>query len=91
MIELLVMLQEHGHYMNLLTLDELVGLHGMSSKRFSYFFHKYTGFRPIDYVIHYRMERAGELLRSGNYLIHDVAISVGCKFGVSPSEYAHLY
>ncbi|MDN4600841.1 helix-turn-helix domain-containing protein [Paenibacillus sp. F6_3S_P_1C] len=91
----------HGHYMNLLTLDELAELHGMSSKRFSYFFHKYTGFRPIDYVIHYRMERAGELLKSGNYLIRDVAISVGYtnplyfsrvfkkKFGISPSEYAH--
>ncbi|RAW15530.1 AraC family transcriptional regulator [Paenibacillus taichungensis] len=92
----------HGHYMNLLTLDELAELHGMSSKRFSYFFHKYTGFRPIDYVIHYRMERAGELLKSGSYLIRDVAISVGyinplyfsrifkSKFGVSPSEYTHL-
>lgn len=92
----------HGHYMNLLTLDELAELHGMSSKRFSYFFHKYTGFRPIDYVIHYRMERAGELLKSGSYLIRDVAISVGYtnplyfsrifkkKFGTAPSEYAHL-
>ncbi|MBU5350676.1 AraC family transcriptional regulator [Paenibacillus barcinonensis] len=88
-----------GHYMNPMTLDELAKLHGVGSKRFSYFFHKYTGFRPIDYVIHYRLERASELLRSGNYLVRDVAASVGYtnplyfsrafkkKFGVSPSEF----
>ncbi|WP_433752438.1 helix-turn-helix transcriptional regulator [Paenibacillus amylolyticus] len=90
----------HGHYMNPLTLDGLAKLYGMNTKRFSYLFHKYTGVRPIDYVIHYRMERASELLRSGSYLVRDVAISVGYtnplyfsrvfkhKFGVSPSEYA---
>jgi YesN/AraC family two-component response regulator len=48
------------------------------------------------------MERAGELLKSGSYLIRDIAISVGYtnplyfsrifkkKFGTSPSEYAHF-
>ncbi|MCG7408307.1 AraC family transcriptional regulator [Paenibacillus sp. ACRRX] len=91
----------NGHYMNPLTLDELAELHAMSSKRFSYFFHKYTGFRPIDYVIHYRMERASELLQAGHFPIRDVAVSVGYtnplyfsrvfkkKFGVSPSAYTH--
>ncbi|MCR8980830.1 AraC family transcriptional regulator [Brevibacillus laterosporus] len=89
----------NGHYMNPLTLDELAELHAMSPKRFSYFFHKYTGFRPIDYVINYRMERASELLKTGNYPICDIAVSVGYanplyfsrvfkkKFGVSPSAY----
>jgi len=88
------------NYMNPLTLDELAETHGMNSKQFSYFFHKYTGFRPIDYVIHHRMERARDLLKSGHFLIRDVAISVGYpnplyfsrvfknKFGVSPSAYA---
>ncbi|OMF16929.1 AraC family transcriptional regulator [Paenibacillus amylolyticus] len=88
------------NYMNPLTLDELAETHGMNSKQFSYFFHKYTGLRPIDYVIHHRMERARDLLKSGNFLIRDVAISVGYpnplyfsrvfknKFGVSPSAYA---
>lgn len=90
-----------GHYMNPLTLDGLAELHAMSSKRFSYFFHKYTGFRPIDYVINYRMERARELLKVGNFSIRDIAVSVGYdnplyfsrvfkkKFGVSPSEYRY--
>ncbi|MCG7384941.1 AraC family transcriptional regulator [Paenibacillus sp. ACRRY] len=89
----------HGHYMNPLTLNELAALHAMSSKRFSYYFYKYTGLRPIDYVIQYRMERARELLQTGNYLIRDVATSVGYtnplyfsrvfknKFGVSPSAF----
>lgn len=87
------------NYMNPLTLEELAGLHAMNPKRFSYFFHKYTGLRPIDYVIHYRMERASELLRTGNFPIRDIAVSVGYanplyfsrafkkKFGVSPSAY----
>ncbi|QDS38148.1 helix-turn-helix transcriptional regulator [Brevibacillus brevis] len=89
----------NGHYMNPLTLDELAEVHGMSPKSFSYFFHKYTGVRPIDYVIQYRMERASELLLTGNYSIRDVAFSVGYdnplyfsrvfkkKLGVSPSAY----
>lgn len=89
----------HGHYMKPLTLDELAELHGMNVKQFSYFFHKYIGVRPIDYVIQHRMERAGELLRGGTYPIRDVAFSVGYanslyfsrlfrkRFGVSPSEY----
>ena len=91
----------HGHYMHSFTLDDLAEQHGMTTKSFSYFFHKYTGFRPIDYVIHYRMERAQELLRAGNYPVGDVAVSVGYpnalyfsrifkrKFGVSPSAYAN--
>ncbi|MNI06221.1 HTH-type transcriptional activator Btr [compost metagenome] len=89
----------NGYYMNPLTLDELAELHAMSPKRFSYFFHKYTGFRPIDYVINYRMERASQLLKAGNFPIRDIAVSVGYanplyfsrvfkkKFGVSPSAY----
>ncbi|MFF2175842.1 helix-turn-helix domain-containing protein [Lysinibacillus sp. NPDC058147] len=91
----------HRYYMNPLTLDELAELHAMSPKRFSYFFHKHTGFRPIDYLINYRMERASDLLKVSNFPIHDIAISVGYtnplyfsrvfkkKFGVSPSVYLH--
>ncbi|MFW5434958.1 AraC family transcriptional regulator [Paenibacillus apiarius] len=93
----------NGHYMNPLTLDELAELHAMSPKRFSYFFHKYTGFRPIDYVINYRMERASELLKAGQFPIRDIAVSVGYanqlyfsrvfkkKFGVSPSASLRIH
>ncbi|SDD69849.1 AraC-type DNA-binding protein [Paenibacillus sp. UNCCL117] len=89
----------HGHYMDALTLDELAAMHAMSSKRFSYYFHKYTGYRPIDYAIHCRMERASEMLRTGKFPVRDIAASVGYanplyfsrvfrkKFGMSPSAY----
>lgn len=65
------------------------------------FFNKYTGFRPIDYVFNYRMERSSDLLKAGNFSIHDIAVSVGYtnplyfsrlffkNFGVSPSAYTH--
>ncbi len=88
------------NYMNPLTLEELAEIHAMSPKQFSYFFHKHTGVRPIDFVIQYRMERASELLRVGNFPIRDIAVSVGYanplyfsrafkkRFGVSPSVYA---
>ncbi|WP_028563471.1 AraC family transcriptional regulator [Paenibacillus pinihumi] len=87
------------HYMEMLTLDELAELHAMNPKQFSYYFHKYTGFRPIDYVIHYRMERARELLQTGDFPIRDIAASVGYtnplyfsrlfkkKLGITPSSY----
>jgi AraC-like DNA-binding protein len=89
-----------GHYMQELSLDELARLHAMSPKRFSYYFHKYIGCRPIDYMIQYRMEKAGELLRTSKFPIRDVASSVGYdnplyfsrlfrkKFGMSPSAYS---
>ncbi|PRO41703.1 AraC family transcriptional regulator [Bacillus sp. LLTC93] len=88
-----------GQYMNPLTLHDLAELYDMNPKSFSYFFHKYTGLHPIDYVIQYRMERAREILKAGNIPIRDVAVTVGYpnplyfsrvfkkKFGVSPSAY----
>lgn len=88
------------NYMNPLTLEELALTHTMNPKSFSYYFYKYTGFRPIDFVIQYRMERACELLKIGKYPIRDIAVSVGYpnplyfsrafkkKFGASPSVYA---
>lgn len=91
------------NYMNPLTLEELAGIHAMNPKQFSYFFHKHTGLRPIDFVIQYRMERASELLRGGDYLIRDIAVSVGYanplyfsrafkkKFGISPSLYTKQF
>jgi AraC-like DNA-binding protein len=88
------------NYMNPLTLEELALSHTMNPKSFSYYFYKYTGVRPIDFVIQYRMERACELLKMGKYPIRDIAVSVGYpnplyfsrafkkKFGASPSVYA---
>ncbi|MBD2845017.1 helix-turn-helix transcriptional regulator [Paenibacillus sp. IB182496] len=87
------------HYMEPLTLHGLAALHGMSSARFSYYFHKYMRLRPIEYVMQCRMERARELLQAGTFPISAVSASVGYdnplyfsrvfkkKFGLSPSKY----
>lgn len=89
----------HEHFMHPLTLDGLAELHGMNANSFSYYFHKYKGIRPIDYLVDYRMERARELLQTGHYSIRDIAASVGYgnplyfsrlfkkKFGVAPTAY----
>ncbi|GBF75821.1 AraC family transcriptional regulator [Paenibacillus sp. 598K] len=89
----------HSHYMDALTLEGLALRCDMSARQFSYYFHKRTGYRPIDYVIHYRLERARELLMSGHYAIRDVAASVGYanplyfsrafkrKYGSAPTSY----
>ncbi|WP_311295112.1 AraC family transcriptional regulator [Paenibacillus sp. MER TA 81-3] len=55
----------------------------------------------MDFVIQHRMERACELLKTGNFPIRDIAVSVGYgnpiyfnrafkkRFAVSPSAYAN--
>jgi AraC-type DNA-binding domain-containing proteins len=67
----------HNHYMEPLNLRNLSERHGTNPKSFSYFFKKYTGVFPIDYLIQHRMKRAQELLVEGNYTIKQVAESVG--------------
>ncbi|GKU78025.1 helix-turn-helix domain-containing protein [Paenibacillus sp. L3-i20] len=67
----------HNHYMDELSLQKLAEQHGITSKAFSYLFHKYTGVSPIQYVIQHRMKRAEELLTTSNFTIKQVAASVG--------------
>ncbi len=93
----------NSHYMYTLTLDELAVLHQMSSKSFSYYFHKYVGARPIDFLIEVRLNRACKLLEMGQYTVHDIAASVGYvnplyfsrvfknKYGMSPSQYTKMH
>jgi AraC-like DNA-binding protein len=88
----------HNHYMDTLNLQKLADIHGTSPQSFSYFFKKYTGVFPIDYLIQHRMKRAQELLTLGNYSIKQVAASVGYEdalyfsrlykkhFGYTPSQ-----
>ncbi|MFD0672880.1 helix-turn-helix transcriptional regulator [Cohnella sp. GCM10027633] len=49
----------------------------MKPKYFSYLFRKYVGIGPIDYLIQYRMNRARELLATGQFSVAEVARSVG--------------
>ncbi|MFD1957454.1 helix-turn-helix domain-containing protein [Paenibacillus thailandensis] len=67
----------HGHYMEPLTLKQLADMHGLSVKRFSYLFRKYTGLFPIDYLIQHRMNRAKQLLAASPCNVNEIASSVG--------------
>ncbi|MBD2870591.1 helix-turn-helix domain-containing protein [Paenibacillus arenilitoris] len=66
-----------AHYLEPITLDSLAERCEMKAKYFSYLFHKYVGIGPIDYLIQYRMNRAYELLMTGQFSVSDVAGSVG--------------
>jgi AraC-like DNA-binding protein len=67
----------HGNYMHNLTLEDLSIRYGMKVDNFSYIFHKYTGVRPINYLIIHRMKIAEELLLTRDYSVRKVAESVG--------------
>ncbi|AZN38999.1 AraC family transcriptional regulator [Paenibacillus albus] len=67
----------HTHFAQPLTLSLLAERCDMKAKYFSYLFRKYVGLGPIDYLIRYRMNRANELLSTGQFSVADVARSVG--------------
>ncbi|WP_020615014.1 helix-turn-helix transcriptional regulator [Paenibacillus daejeonensis] len=67
----------HNQYGSSMTLEELAATFELKPKYFSYLFHKFTGIRPIPYLIQYRMNRAQELLLSGQASIREIASRVG--------------
>lgn len=66
-----------AHYAEPITLDRLAGSFGLKPKYFSSLFHRYAGIGPIDYLIQYRINRAHELLMTGQFTVAAVARSVG--------------
>ncbi len=64
-------------YPSSLTLDQLAATVGMSRKYFCRFFKKMTTRSPIDYLNHYRIERACDRLRLSDIAIADAAEEVG--------------
>lgn len=60
-----------------LTLDQLAANVGMSRKYFCKFFKEMTQHSPIDYLNHYRIERACDLLRISNKSFIDIAEDTG--------------
>ncbi|GBF72137.1 hypothetical protein PA598K_00373 [Paenibacillus sp. 598K] len=67
----------HARCDEALTLDALAEMFGMKPKYFSYLFHKFTGIRPIPYLIRYRMNRARELILYSELSIREIAAQVG--------------
>ncbi|MCX7056979.1 MAG: AraC family transcriptional regulator, partial [Proteobacteria bacterium] len=60
-----------------LSLESISAASAMSPFRFARAFKKATGQSPLQYVIHRRIDRAKELLRSGDRDLADIANLVG--------------
>ncbi|WP_041613278.1 helix-turn-helix domain-containing protein [Paenibacillus sp. JDR-2] len=67
----------HDHFDEPITLFQLAERFGLKPKYFSSLFQRYTGIGPIDYLIQYRINRAYELLMTGQFTVAAVARSVG--------------
>jgi Response regulator containing CheY-like receiver domain and AraC-type DNA-binding domain len=67
----------HDHFDEPITLYQLADRFGLKPKYFSSLFQRYTGIGPIDYLIQYRINRAYELLMTGQFTVAAVARSVG--------------
>ncbi|MGF7059864.1 helix-turn-helix domain-containing protein [Brassicibacter mesophilus] len=85
------------HYMDALTVRGLAEQNGVNENRLFYVFRKYAGMGPGDYLMTYRLNRAKELLITGDAPVCEIAKSVGYsdalyfsrifrkRFGISPS------
>jgi AraC family transcriptional regulator len=82
-----------------LTLEQMADLVNLSVAHFSQMFRKSTGQSPHQFVLHSRVERAKDILRTADTRVLDVAVACGFKTqqhfarvfrqvcGVSPTEY----
>lgn len=88
-----------NHYNNEITLEEVAGYVCVSSYYFSKIFKEYTGKNYVDYITELRIEKAKEMLKSGETSIKDICFEVGYNDpnyfsrvfkkveGVTPSEF----
>ncbi|CAM3176975.1 AraC family transcriptional regulator [Paenibacillus lupini] len=66
----------HDHFNEPITLYQLADRFGLKPKYFSSLFQRYTGIGPIDYLIQYRINKAYELLMTGQF---EVLIGSGSR------------
>lgn len=67
----------HGDYGRNWSLDALARTSGMSRAAFALNFKKFVGVAPIDYLTHWRMQIACELLQQGKLGLAEIAGTVG--------------
>jgi two-component system response regulator YesN len=91
------------HYAENITLEDIAELVFMNPVYFSVLFKKEEGVNFSNYLLHYRMTKAKQLLKDYSISITDVAGRVGYKdakyfskqfakiVGIKPSEYRKLY
>lgn len=88
----------HHHFMDTITVHSLAEQNNVNENRLYYVFNKYSGMGPGDYLMTYRLNRAKEMLITGNTQVGEIARTVGYpdalyfsrifskKFGISPSS-----
>ncbi|MDP4098355.1 AraC family transcriptional regulator [Paenibacillus sp. P96] len=89
----------HAHYNEQISIGQLAALLGLDRKYVSALFKKELGLPPQQYLLQYRMKRACEMLREGDYTVSEVAYAVGYQdiplfskmfkktIGLSPKAY----
>ncbi|QHW31301.1 AraC family transcriptional regulator [Paenibacillus rhizovicinus] len=67
----------HTHFCENISVGQLASHIGLDRKYFSVLFKEALGMPPQQYLLHYRMDKACDLLGSGAYTVGEVARSVG--------------
>jgi len=68
---------EYMNYMEPLTIPGLASQYGINSKQFAYYFYKYKGLSPNEFLIDYRMRRTKDLLCTTACSIAEISACVG--------------
>ena len=88
------------HYHQTISLTDLAKMAGLSNSHFSRLFKKNTGYSPIEYLTHLRIDRAKELLVHSDIRVKEVSQNVGYEdelyfsrifkkiVGVSPTQFS---
>lgn len=67
----------HAHYHEQVSIEQLASFVRLDRKYFSAIFKESVGMTPQQYLLQYRMNKACELLRKGQFNVGEVAQSVG--------------
>lgn len=93
----------HRNVMKSLTLDEMAAHAGLSTSHFSRLFREQTGYSPIDYFIHLKMQHACMLLILSRKTIREIGFEIGYNdpyyfsrifkkvMGMSPNQYRNTH
>ena len=91
------------HYFEQVRLEDVAAEVGLNTAYFSDVFKKSTGENFTDYLTHYRLERAKDLLREGTLTISQIALKTGYAdtryfsklfkktVGIKPTDYRKIY